>query len=215
MKGRRTDMAGFALVDLLVAMAVAGLAGSILVGLVAFVERSNAATARRAQEHDGALAVERVLRIVMENADPFVPGTPVLAAIAGDDKEMVILSNGLPILGLPQAAAFRLRREEQVSGSPVTLSWADGEGRSRTEVLARHVSEFAVAYLPRRIQGPGDDAWRRRWSAQEGPLGAVRIRLRFVSASMARTFVIPVRADLPASCLRDARRAGCAVTGGA
>jgi hypothetical protein len=210
-RSRLADGAGFALVDLLVAMAVAGLAGSILVGLVAFVERSNAATVRRAQEHHGALAVERILRIFIDNAAPIIPGTPLLSTIAGDEKELIIMSNGPPIVGLPQAASFRLRREDHAALSQVMLSWTDEEGKQRNEPLARNVSAFTIAYLPR-AEGRGAGNWQPRWSAQEGALNAVRVKLRFAGAPEARTFVIPILTDLPASCLRQTRQAGC--TGG-
>jgi hypothetical protein len=209
---------GFALVDLLVAVAVAGLAGSILVGLLAFIERSHAETARRERDHGGAVVVERVLRILLESAPPFVSGMPLRSAVEGDENELIVISNGLPILSLPQAAAFRLRREAGDSGSDALLMWVDDKGQKQRMLLAQGATELALAYLPLDIglsQGTASRkaTWRSQWRAEDGPLTAVRLTLRSRSTSKPRVFVIPIEADLPATCLRNPRHIGCSQEG--
>ncbi|KAB0264674.1 hypothetical protein [Microvirga brassicacearum] len=215
---RKINEAGFAVVDLLVAIAVAGLAGSILVGLVTFVERSRAETTRRDREHEGAAIVERVLRTLLDSAPPFVPGVPLRSAVAGDEQELTVTSSGLPIISLPQAAAFRLRREAERSRSDVVLTWVDDKGREQRTLLAEGVSELTLAYLPLErdpSKGPTSRkaTWRSQWRAGDGPLTALRLALRFGAASTPRVFVIPIEADLPAACLRNPRQTGCLLEG--
>ncbi len=215
---RTADEAGFALVDLLVSIAVAGLAGSILVGLVVFVEHDHAKSIRWEREREGAVVVERVLRLVIDNAPPFIPGAPLVSAIAGDEHEVTVISNGPPILNLPQAAAFRLRREAGVSGPDVVLTWFGDEEQEQRTLLAQAVSELALAYLPRGIDPlkgtvSRQMTWRSRWRPEDGPLAALRLELRFGPDSTPRVFVIPIESDLPAACLRHPRQAGCALEG--
>lgn len=210
--------AGFALVDLLVAVAVAGLAGSMLVGLVTFVDRNHAETERRDREHEGAVVVERVLRLLLDGAPPFLPGAPLRSAVAGDEQELIVTSNGLSIMSLPQAAAFRLRREAGGSGSDVVLTWIDDNGEGQRALLAQGVSELRLAYLPldldpSKATTSKQATWRSQWRAKDGPLSALRLALRSGQAPTPRVFVIPIEADLPATCLRNPRQAGCALKG--
>jgi hypothetical protein len=205
---RDADEAGFALVDLLVAVAIAGLAGSILVGLVAFVAHQGAETARRAREHEDLLAVERIMRIILADAPPFLPGAAPLSGIVGHEREVRVTSTGPPILGLPGATVFHLRGEPRGSASAVVLSFRDGEGRERRQVIAETTSDLAFAYLPGRAE-PASAVWRSVWRAEDGPLAALRMSLGFGPVSTTRVVIIPIQADLPATCLRDPRQRGC------
>ncbi|MEE1611416.1 type II secretion system protein [Microvirga sp. CF3016] len=212
---RAAGHAGFALVDLLVAIAVAGLAGSILVGLVAFVERNRAETSRRGSMHAEALILERVLRLLVDGAPPLVPGASPHSAVSGDENEVTVVSNGLPVMGLSQASAFRVRAEPG-NGTDVVLRWAEETGQPQRAVLAQGISELALAYLPlgagpAKGRASGNEAWRPRWDSQDGPLRALRLTVRFGPAYPAWVFVIPIEADLPAACLRNPRLGGCAL----
>ncbi|MGO4571640.1 type II secretion system protein [Microvirga sp. 2TAF3] len=202
------DKAGFALVELLVAIAVAGLAGSILVGLLAFLERNSAETERRIREHESVLAVERILRILVAGAPAFVPGAPIRSGGFGNEREFTVLSVGPPILGLPRSAVFTLRREGQSAVSDIVLTWTDEGGEGRQEIVAQNISDSTFAYLPLQTNSP-DATWRSRWRAEDGPLRALRLSLRFAPASIARVIVIPMQADFPATCLRNPRQIGC------
>ena len=208
------DEAGFALIDLLVAIAVTGLAGSVLVGLVAFVEHIRAETWRRDSEREGALVLERMVRLLIDNAPPFVVGTSSSSAIVGDKHAVALTSNGLPVISLPQAATFRLHRGAGTADKDVVLSWVDDAGQRQRAVLAHGVSELTFAYLPlgaasSKSRDSRQGAWRSQWRAEDGPLSALRMGVQFGPASPLRVFVIPIQADLPASCLRNPRQARC------
>ncbi len=205
---RIAGQTGFALVELLVAVAVAGLAGSVLVGLVAFLDRNNAETTRRMREYEETLAVERVLRILLEGALPFVPGTSLRSGIVGDDQKLTVISMGPPILGLAQARPFTLRREARGSVSDLILVWVDEVGREQRELIAQDVVDFTFAYLPS-TRASSAPLWKSWWRAEDGSLTAIRLALRFARAATSREVVIPIQADLPATCLRNPRQVGC------
>ncbi len=215
---RAADQAGFALVDLLVAMAVAGLAGAVLVGLVAFAERQQAGAIRREKEREGALVLERVLRLLVDGAPPFMAGASPSSTVVGDEREMTVVSTGLPVISLPQAAPFRLRREMRGAHADIVLSWVDDAGQAQRVILAQGVSDLTFSYLPfesdrSRDRDSRHEAWQARWRAEDGALTALRMVFRFESASAPWEIVIPFRANLPAACLRNPRQAGCVLEG--
>lgn len=202
-----SEEAGFALVDLLVAVAVAGLAGSILVGLVAFLERQGGEMARRTREHEGLLALERVLRMLVAESPPFLPAAAPRSAIFGDEREVSVVSTGPPMLGLPKVTAFTMHLDGQ-DPPAVILAWRDEDGREQRETVVEAAPEVAFAYLPH-AAGSTQAVWRSVWRAEDGPVSALRFSLRSSDRSP-RWVVIPIQADLPATCLRDPRQRGCA-----
>lgn len=206
-RGWMTERAGFALVDLLVSIAVAGLAGSVLVGLVTFLERHVTESERRTREHEAVLVIERAMRSLISSASPFAPGMSPLSTVAGNEHEVTVVSTGLPILSLPRSSSFRVRQE----GGPVPkviLRWRSETGVEQQEVVLRNVTGLHFAYLPLEAKASGS-RWRSQWRAEDGALSALRITMRLSPASAPRVIEIPVQADYPATCLRNARQIGC------
>lgn len=210
--------AGFTLVELLVAIAVAGLTGSILSGLVIFVEHARAEAIRRGNEREGSFVLERTIRLLIEGAPPFVPGNPLGSAVSGNENEVSVTSTGLPIMSLPQAATFRLRREPAASGSDVVLLWTDDTGQVQRTVLAHGVTEMTLAYLPYGANRLPDESvrkgrWYSQWRVERGRLSALRVAFRFGPASTSRVLMFSIEADFPAACLRNPQQGSCAHVG--
>jgi len=210
--------AGFALVDLLMAIVVAGLAGSVLIGLARFAEYSRVETTHREREHEGVLVLERMLRALVERAPSVFPGPSPKSSISGDEHEIQVMSNGLPAIGLPQLSAFHLRRDVGRAGSDAVLSWVDDARQVHRKILAQDIAELTFAYLPRvldRLKGTisGTQAWQPRWHADDGQLSALRLVIRFKQEAMPWIVVIPIEADLSVACLRNSQQAGCAPRG--
>lgn len=210
MKSVTNRDAGFALLDLLTGMAVAGLAASLLVGLVAFVGRNHSDVERRSREYTEILVMERILRTLVSGSPAFLPEASKVSAISGTEREIVIKSAGLPVLGYPRSTFYVLSQGRQKTGSNVTLRWKDENGEERQEVLLHNAFSFNLSYLPRG-NGAMSLGWRSNWRAEDGILSAVRLTFQTMSVPAARTIVAPIYATLPATCLRKPRQVGCAV----
>jgi prepilin-type N-terminal cleavage/methylation domain-containing protein len=204
----REGEAAFTLIEMLIAIAIAAAAGSILAGLLTYFDRQRSETYRRMQEHKSILDVERIVRSVLVNAPPFLPGVLRRSAVTGGRREAWIVSSGPPALGLPRTVAFGLRLATQGSSQDLILSWPDEVGKERREVLAASVSELAFDYLS--LRPDLMTTWESQRTPEEGPLSALRLTLRFRSCAKTHVVVVPVDADLPVACLRDSRQIGCA-----
>lgn len=208
------DQHGFALIDLLVAIAVAGLAGSVLLGLVAFTHRHHAGVVHRGSVRDGALVLERVLRSLVSGAPPFLSGAPQRSGVSGDGQQITIISTGPSILNLSRETSFQLRREVGTFEGKVVLSWTDDTGTTQRVTLASGVSELMISYLsPETTSGkgrhPAGALWRSQWRPEDGALSALRFAFRLGPSLIRREIVIPFWPDLPTACLRNPRQAGC------
>jgi type II secretory pathway pseudopilin PulG len=195
---------GFTLLDVLVTVALAGLIGSVLLGLAAYGERQRREAGIRRDERQSLLILERTVRTVVSQAPAFIPGKPPLSPVSGDAHEATIRALGLPIFGLSQDTPLRLRR----NGSDVMLSWADANGEHRA-ILARGVDNFSLRYLPR-FDDKNTPAWRTDWRTEDGPLSALSFSVRFAASDVAQEAIVPVEAQVPPACLRDGRLPGCA-----
>lgn len=208
--GSPTDgRSGFALVDVLVALTVAGLAGSALVGLVSFVGRQGQEAARREHMQDGTMAARRILQTLLSEA-PALPQTGQReTGIRGTEAELIVASLGPQVLGLNHPATFTLRAEDAGIRTNLTLSWtAQAGGPEHRESVAEGYREAQFSYLGR--AGRADQpTWRAQWTGGESRLEAVRLRVRFDNTAAATEIIVPIAADYPAACLRNPRLAGC------
>lgn len=204
---------GFALVDLLTGIAVAGLAGSILVSLVAFVGRNNSDMEQRNREYAETFAVERILHTLVAGSASLLPGTSKASGIGGTEHTMEISSTGLPIFSYPRSTTFVLTQEAKGTGSGIILLWKDEVGQRRREIILRNASGLSFSYLPSGDGSPEAAGWRSHWRSEDGSLSAVKITFRTSSAPAIRTIVVPIHVSLPAFCLRNPRQPGCTVEG--
>jgi hypothetical protein len=197
---------------------VAGLAGSVLVGLVAFIQRHHAEAVRRESARDGALVVERALHSLISGAPPFLSGASQRSTISGDGQKIIIISTGPSILNLSRETSFQLRREGGTFDGNMVLSWIDDTGTTQRATLAHGVSELMISYLPpdnTSIKGRhyAGALWRTQWRPEDGPLSALRFVFRLEPSSIRKEIVIPFWADLPTACLRNPQQDGCDLEG--
>lgn len=204
---------GFALVDILVALAVAGLAGSTLVGLVAFVGRQQQEALRREHMQDSTIAARLILQTLLSEAPALAQGGQRGTGLRGTDEEFVISSLGSQVLGLDHPVPFTLRTETVGAEKNLVLSWTSGaSGPEHREKVAEGYREAEFSFFGRST--PSDQPiWRSRWVESESRLEAVRLRMHFDHMSSTTEIVVPVAADFPAACLRNPRLPDCPLTG--
>jgi hypothetical protein len=207
--GANTGEGGFALLDVLVALAVAGLAGSVLAGLVAFADRDAHETGARSAAHDSLLAADRILRLLTEDAHALLPNDPANSRPHGTESEFTTVSLGPRVFGLDQPARFSLRVEGGSDKKALVLAWRDpASGQDHREAVTGALETGSLKYFG---QPKGADArrWLPSWKASDGQLEAIRLTIRPAASRSVTELVVPLRAHLPAACLRDPRLAGC------
>lgn len=204
-----SSRAGFALVDLLIALAIAGLIAASLMGLISFLERQRQVS--REQRHDAELtaAGERILRSLVEGVAPAVANDPSGPTAEGTADHLSLRSWGPPVLALARPVRFTLQSEPDRTRRRLILSWRDPDtGRVHRESVAEEIAQASFSYFGLVVQ-ERVRRWQAAWDARTGPLEAVAMRLSVSNEARASTLVIPLRPTLPQSCARDHNLPGC------
>jgi hypothetical protein len=204
-----TSESGFTLLDMLVALIIAGFAGSILVGLVAYVDKSAARSRIEIQESDSLLALQQILASLGQEAFSPDPRDPEGSRLRGDETGFSIRCLGPRILGLDRPALFRLEKETAGEMSRLVLAWRDPEtNEEHREVVARDVEHVAFGYFGKNA-GSDTRTWYPTWQPSEPGPEAIQATIKLRSMRATVEIVIPLRAGLPAVCLRNPRHPGC------
>jgi type II secretory pathway pseudopilin PulG len=196
---------GFALIDVLVGLAVLGLVGSLLTGILSLAvgQQKNAAEIQRVGE--ASLGVYRLLQILAEQAVSVRDGPVGWHSVRGKSDELVLTSMGPPVLALGSPARFSLRREKSRRGYDLVMSWEDPISRQvRSEVVLADVAETSFSYF-----NASDGRWSSAAGLRSGRIGAVRLVVRFGRDDSTLDLVAPLPAKLPASCAADPTSADC------
>jgi type II secretory pathway pseudopilin PulG len=195
---------GFALVDVLVALAIAGLAGSIMMGLVAFVRHQTSSLDQQAQIRSGLLSVDRTFRALGEHAY-FVSD-----AGSGSPDEFTVITEGPAILQLPYPIPFTLKREKDNDATDnLVLLWRDPKTKQeRHEIVMPGVKSIAFSYFSAST-GSTNAAWRLSWHRGDQPPQSIRLIVKPAFMRDSVEFVIPLRSQVSVSCLRDPVQRHC------
>jgi prepilin-type N-terminal cleavage/methylation domain-containing protein len=205
---RGAEAAGFALVEVLVAIAIAGLIGSTLVGSIAFFEQRRRDRERQDNIHQAVFAVDHLLRAVMDSAEPDLESRPQGTNVEGTAKRLAILSKGPPIMLLDRPLRLEFEVESH-AGLAIVQSWQEpADGLPHRELVAAGFEAIAFAYLGK-SPATGVSAWRPEWSRDMGSAQAVRVSLRPVGATMSFDIVVPIRAEVASACLRKPNQPAC------
>lgn len=204
---------GFALVDVLVALAVTGLAGSVLVGLLVFIESSIHRSRDLAQADQGTAVVSRILRQLTEDAYSVRAGHSGVVHPHGTDRTFVIATTGPRILGLSRPALFTL--EAAISGGKtrIVLRWKDPDTRQEhAEIAGALVDHASFSYF-----GQDSDfaerSWKPTWEGKRGRLEAIKLTLSSREMPTPIELVAPLRASVPLQCIRNPHQLGCSFEG--
>ncbi|NIX78436.1 hypothetical protein [Microvirga terricola] len=198
---------GFALVDVLVALTIAGLATSILVGLVAFADRTKQNIREEAQLTEDITAIDAVLRTLAE--EPTSMSATETNRPHGDPTEFSVPTTGPRILNQSQPVLFKLRSEDIDAQRRIVLIWRDAAtGQERLEGLSSLFKSATFSYFGQR-SGSEDHAWYPSWRPNSGRLEAVRLTLSAASLHNEIELIVPLRGDVPLDCLRKPHQAAC------
>lgn len=203
------DRHGFALVDVLVALVVASLAGSILVGLFAFIERSAHRTKELAQVDQGVSSISRILRHLTEETYSVRTNKAGTVLPHGTERAFVIATTGPRILGFSQPTLFMLKCETVGEKTRIVLQWNDpNTGQEYAEVAGEPMEQASFSYFGRK-DASGERSWQPTWHEESGRLEAIKMTLHSRNMPAPIELVAPLRADLAVQCTRNPHQPGC------
>jgi general secretion pathway protein J len=215
----RPGASGFTLIELLVALALMGLAASLLLaglrmaGLITLHERT------RASALDEIIAAQRNLRTAIERLRPVVrvdTARPVIE-FRGSDAVLSYIAPP-PDRAAPDALArFRLARA--ATGDLVLYSASTRKARADPRgydlagwtptTLLRGTASLSISYRGAPPAG-GDRAWLNRWWDRTSPPELIRIRVEFPAGDRRQWPDLLIRPHATTStCLADPVTGGC------
>lgn len=199
--------AGFTLVEVLVAVAVAGLAVSAVAGLTATTRRLEARAGGEAAARESLLAAATVMRAVVGNALPDVradrgeapPGTPT---------SLTLLTRGPAILLFDRPRPMTLAVVAAGETADLVLAWADAEtGETRREVVLEGARALTFAYFGGRGGAPA--AWQGGWRWPRLLPKGVLLRVDLPALGPPVDIVVRTTAELPQACLAMPHEPAC------
>lgn len=174
---RRADT-GFTLVEGLVAVALLGLAGAMIVQGLAVGQRLWRGEARLAAEGQEVETAQTILRGRIERARPITRYAEGKARADLDGASDTFDFIALPLDAERPATLRRYELLRTDTGELVLDSTPWRGGEPQRQVLMRSVESLDLAYFGSTRQDP-QPQWRDDWSGDAGPPRLVRVRVTF------------------------------------
>lgn len=201
---------GFTLLDVLVALVVTGLAGSILIGLVSFIHQSTTRLQAEAETAARLTAIRLILTSLAREAYSPALNAPEISRPHGTETAFSVRTRGPAILGLGQSAVFQVLAQSAGQTSDLLLEWRDpDDGKPHRELLVGNLESAGFTYFGA-IEGSKARTWRVSWEPGDRSPEAVRLSIKARGFPTPFEIVVPFRAELPSACLRNPRHPGCA-----
>jgi prepilin-type N-terminal cleavage/methylation domain-containing protein len=182
--------AGFTLVELAVALALAGLVSVILLYGVRVSALSLDRLSRHAEQVDDRRSVEALIRRAFGSvaAIPVYEGAASFVGAPSAVKFLSLAEDGGPGLYRVELALDPMRRDRPLILSR-RLANPTGSARFQQSVLVRDVTGFRIAYFG--AISPGDEpSWQPRWEGLAYPPKLVRITLSGADAQLRPPIVV-------------------------
>jgi general secretion pathway protein J len=216
--------AGFTLVELLVALIVAGLLTAMVFGGVKLGLRAWARSRDTAAEASDLWAVETVLRRTLGEAYPTFASTQLndtSVAFAGDGESLALVAPLPQALGAGIPARMRFFLVPDGASEALVMAWRldlpgaeSGEAPPEAQVrLLDHVGAIHFDYF-----GPialaGAPVWQAQWSGRNRLPDLVRLRIERDRSTLPAwpDLVVGPKATITAACVYDPVSGGCGRT---
>jgi general secretion pathway protein J len=195
----RTGESGFALLDMLVGLAVLGLLLSALVTAVSFVTRQQGVLKAREETRESVLAAARLMRSLIDGAPAPLERNRGID-LSGSDRAFIIRSIGPAVLALQEPSVFQIAADLNAGGGNLVVSWKDPQSNGeRRRSIAGGLKQASFDYLVQDGRQT-EKQWRSSVSAETGQVQAVRLTLLPIEHGSAIEIVTPVRSKIPALC---------------
>jgi hypothetical protein len=180
---------GYALLEVLVALAITLLSVAALLGWLGLTGRYSQKLQTRETTATQLLALERVLRGFV--AHPVISEMPVLS---GDANGLRVRTKGFPVLGHTQAVDFEIRFEAQ--DKSLILIGQDRAQRPFREKIMTNVERVAFSYQTKK-----EGLWQPLWNEDVRALHQIRVEITLKGHT--ETVRVPVEAVAPRACALD------------
>jgi prepilin-type N-terminal cleavage/methylation domain-containing protein len=174
---RRGGVAGFTLVELAVALALAGLVSVILLYGMRFSVLGLDRLSQHAEQVDDRRSVEALIRRAFQSvvAIPVFEGAASFAGGPASVKFLSLAEDGGPGLYRVEITLDSTRGDRALILSR-RLADPAGSARLQQSVLARNVASFQIAYFGA-VSPDAEPGWLARWDGVAYPPKLVRITL--------------------------------------
>jgi general secretion pathway protein J len=207
--------AGFTLIEMLVALALTGLAAGLMLEGLGSGQRLWSGEAARTAGGESVAAAQAILRARLEQMRPLTRYSADLPYADFDGAGDTLVFLAPPAERAWPAAARRYRlalsdRGDLVLGSAAPLIDADGEAPYTDQLLLHGVGGLHISYYGSDARG-GPPAWRADWIQRASPPQAVRIRLSLKNGDRRvwPDLIVRPGAEVDSLCAIDAATGAC------
>lgn len=207
--------AGFTLVEVLVALAIAALAVASLVHVVRDAFDLDGHLVAQARRADATATLFTLVDTLLATTAYEVPAEaggvsgagPAPPSVTGTEDAVTIWSRGPAVLGLSDRIPFTLAQESADDGAgPVVLRWRSPEGAVEIEpVLAAQSLRFRYGGT---AEG-GTILWQDQWSGPVAALSRIEVSIADAVTGRRSSMTAAVRPLLPRICARQPMTKGC------
>lgn len=184
MTRRRMQTAGFTLIEMLVSLALLGMASLMLADELALGHRVSARSEARISAGEGIESAQNLIRDRLERLQPLTrfDGTTPFVELEGAPAALKFLAPPPQSQGPSPPRRFKLSR---TSSGDLVLASIDGfapddDRNYRAVVLLRGIQQLDIAYFGPLPTGRGG-FWQTIWSQRSVPPAAVRVRIAFAA----------------------------------
>ena len=202
--------AGFALIDVLVTLAVVGLIASALTGLLRFSVQQLSYGEKLKEIDEKFIASQKIFRALLEGAPSFTREDNRQPVIKGTSSALQIWSLGPPILAFNNHHLLILTLENHSGKKTMVLKWVAQDQTKRSETIISDITDLRFEYF---LTETSDKFLKKKWITTLPPppyhVQAVKMILLLPEQQTERIFIHSVLATMPHICTADPGQFGC------
>jgi prepilin-type N-terminal cleavage/methylation domain-containing protein len=187
---QRLESRGFTLIEVVLALSIFALLGTILYGAFALSHSAVEKSQRAASQSQTLRSTADLLASYIRSAYPYRGSVQEQAVFfEGEIDNLTLISAYSHGMGGRGMARIQIASEEDDSGraalhleetTPVRVSGEDGGGQTHRLILRQRIADFQLAYLDGQA---AEETWEERWDGAERRILPRAIRMSFVEES--------------------------------